>query len=535
MIPLNRERQIVIALLVISLLGGTGIGYFLAPAKQVSAPQVYLGSLAERLGIRIVQTSDASGPPAYTPKPGDVLAFVVTGRSFGALARENQVVVIDTKTKDVIAYAEIPTGQYYSSHAMSLSPDAKKIYMMILTPIGSVRYDLGLTEKSATKIYEIDATTLKLSRVWEVGGSTHHSYIFKDKYVMVEDYGPAGFFWLDPTTDEVMGNLPPAGFSGWPYLAWPTPDGKYIYVTVQNKLRGMPGWVSIINTETMKEEAAIKVGVFPVWVTFTRDGTFAYVTNAGDGTVMKIDVKQSKVNATVTGLIGPYGETLSADETKLYVSDKGETTSGHGDTVTVIDTATLQVIKKIPVGLRPDHIYLSPDGKELWSVDNASQEVIIIDASTDQVVKRITTPNRGDPHSVIFVRYNEQGQGTVVKDHLEHPATGVSVPPKSGGAIGGGATSFSYTMENYEFLPKIVNRMAPSTAVKFTYTNLDTEAHNVVMQVVDQYTVLGVVGAGETKTYDWTTPAQTGHYLMICTFHPGMQIEISVENPQVTR
>jgi YVTN family beta-propeller protein len=54
-------------------------------------------------------------------------------------------------------------------------------------------------------------------------------------------------------------------------------------------------------------------------------------------------------------------------------------------TVTVIDTATRQVVKIVPVGGKPQSVVFAPDGRRSYVIDNKSNLLHTIDADTNTV------------------------------------------------------------------------------------------------------------------------------------------------------
>jgi len=81
-----------------------------------------------------------------------------------------------------------------------------------------------------------------------------------------------------------------------------------------------------------------------VWMVHPQD-----LLNGGDG--------GSKVKATVRVGERPYACVFGADKRHLYVSNWG------GRSVSVIDTQTQQVVRTIGVGIRPNDMAMSPDGR----------------------------------------------------------------------------------------------------------------------------------------------------------------------------
>ena len=71
----------------------------------------------------------------------------------------------------------------------------------------------------------------------------------------------------------------------------------------------------------------------------------AYVTNSCNGTVSVVDTDTNTIVATIPVGINPLGVAITPDGTRVYVSN-----SGSG-TVSVIDTSTNTVVATIPVGI----------------------------------------------------------------------------------------------------------------------------------------------------------------------------------------
>jgi YVTN family beta-propeller protein len=123
----------------------------------------------------------------------------------------------------------------------------------------------------------------------------------------------------------------------------------------------------------------------------SRDGQYIYMTELASGSVMKISM-----GSILNG--GPYtlkyidnmgmpcaGAAMSPDGQYIYVSN------WHNDSVSIIDTATDQVIGVIPVGekvirVEVDHtgqfLYVLCEGSRLAIVDLASQDVNIVPLSS---------------------------------------------------------------------------------------------------------------------------------------------------------
>lgn len=355
---------------------------------------------ADNFGIQ-VENFEHAGPPAYAAQPGSLLAFVQSGMSYDSPADANYVTVVDVKTRQVLLQQKIAMPEGYATHGLGVSEGAQWLYLPSLS-------------KGSTKLHILDGRTMKLAATLDVGSTTHHvdegTYKSKD-FILFDASNPArGAILLDPDDgNKVIGQIPNDVVGGKMYSAWSSPDGKYAYVTVRHHVAGKNGWISKVDLATFKEVQTYEVGPGPVWVAFSADGKKAWVTNAakteaGNYSITEIAVaanaeEKDTVVRTITVPGVTYGAVTTADGTKLYTVNK----SKEGGAVYAIDLATGNVVKDIPVGSQPDHVFLSPDGKEIWVAENRGNKISIIDIATDEVVGAIPMP--GDTHTVKFVQF----------------------------------------------------------------------------------------------------------------------------------
>ena len=87
---------------------------------------------------------------------------------------------------------------------------------------------------------------------------------------------------------------------------------------------------------------------------------YAYITNYGSNTVSVIDTATNNVIATVAVGMILHGVAVTPDGTKVYVTNWGS------NTVSVIDTATNTVTATVNVGNSPYGVAVSPDGTKVY-------------------------------------------------------------------------------------------------------------------------------------------------------------------------
>ena len=140
------------------------------------------------------------------------------------------------------------------------------------------------------------------------------------------------------------------------------------------------GTVSVVDTSTNTITATIAIGALPGGVSFSPDGTRAYVVNRGDSSISVIDTASNTVVATVALAPDSFPQypAVTPDGKFLYVA---EASSGN---VEVVSTATNSVVATIPVGGVPCSVAITPDGAHAY-VANVSDFVSVIDTATNTI------------------------------------------------------------------------------------------------------------------------------------------------------
>jgi YVTN family beta-propeller protein len=110
---------------------------------------------------------------------------------------------------------------------------------------------------------------------------------------------------------------------------------------------------------------------------------FAYVTNTPSNTVSVIDTATNNVVATVPVGNGPFGVAVTPDGKRAYVANIGF--SAFSNTVSVIDTATNTVVATVTVGFQPIGVAITPDGTRAYVTNNADGTVSVIDTASNLV------------------------------------------------------------------------------------------------------------------------------------------------------
>jgi DNA-binding beta-propeller fold protein YncE len=107
-----------------------------------------------------------------------------------------------------------------------------------------------------------------------------------------------------------------------------------------------------------------------------------------------VDADTGKIVGTIADTPGVHGAAIAAR------FKHGFTSNGREHKVSMFDTSTLQLIKKIDVGKGPDGIYYDDRTKRVFTNNHGSHDITAIDASSGDVVG--TVPVKGDGEQAII-------------------------------------------------------------------------------------------------------------------------------------
>ncbi|MGH1464806.1 MAG: c-type cytochrome [Cognatishimia sp.] len=430
------------------------------------------GSLKQDYEVRVLAEWPEVAEPAFTPEPGKTYFYENTGSDkhpasgveYSAVS--SQVVVGDAETKEVLASYEFPIELKGTVHTTFASPDGKYIYISGGKAGEGTAYQKSPTGEdqllelmaAPASLVKVDAQTLRPVKQMDIGGRIHHGQIFQDKYLLIDTFSTAAggldVFLYDPETDTIVGGVTNKDLGGAAYTSFS--DGESIYVLMEpagydpmsmthsgymgaantktGQLMTMRNfWIAKLNPETWEVEREYTYpGFRGDWIVFDANNEHMYIPGGGSSNLAKINLETGEtVWASPVG-IGPYGATLNADETEVWVTNKGETTGMFGRTVTVLDAETGWPKATVFSGYMVDHVLLSPNGKEVWGTSNGEGRLYVWDAETKEELRVIDMPGHGDAHGLVWVNYDENGDSRVVRDQGGfhngiHPAKGTGL------------------------------------------------------------------------------------------------------------
>lgn len=120
----------------------------------------------------------------------------------------------------------------------------------------------------------------------------------------------------------------------------------------------------------------------------------AWVTSWGGDDVCGVEVPSGRNLGCVRTGPKPHGIAISADGTRVYVSNEG------AKTLSVVDATALRALSDIAVGATPNQLAVTPDGKHVWLLNNADSSISIVSTETNAIER--TVPSGRGPHIIVM-------------------------------------------------------------------------------------------------------------------------------------
>jgi YVTN family beta-propeller protein len=212
-------------------------------------------------------------------------------------------------------------------------------------------------------------------------------------------YQPHGIDVFDVKSQRLIQVIPLK--TTWLGLAW-SPNGQSLYVSGGNatgakKITGGMAPIYEFKYENGRLSDQPTGGFLEtidptkVWwagVAYLPERRWLYAANRGTGTgpsnVVVFDAKTRQIVTRIPVEINPYAVVFSSDHRRLFVSNWAS------ESVSVIDTETNKVIRTLHVGMNPNDMKLSSDGRLFVACSN-DNTVYVIDTKTLEVVERLST------------------------------------------------------------------------------------------------------------------------------------------------
>ncbi|MFZ0954665.1 MAG: YncE family protein [Candidatus Sulfotelmatobacter sp.] len=329
--------------------------------KRLFALLVLLFVLSlEMLGARFVQAAET---------PANALLILAK--------QDGMLLIVDPSSLQVIA--RVPVGK--DPHEVIASSDGKTAY--------ASNYGYGAYNTLAV-VNLVGQKALPSLDLGALRGP--HGLMFVGGKAWFTAEGAKAIGSYDPATKSVDWILGTG--QNRTHMIYVSPDMKTIVTTnvssgtvsiIDKAAGGPPGQGSALGAPGGDwNETVVRVGNGSEGFDVSADGKEIWVANAGDGTVSIINLASKRMRETLAA------EVRGANRLKFTPDGKLALISTlRGSDVTVIDTATRKIVKRIAVGHGAAGIQMQPDGARAFVACSPDGYVAVIDLHSLEVVGRI--------------------------------------------------------------------------------------------------------------------------------------------------
>ena len=194
-----------------------------------------------------------------------------------------------------------------------------------------------------------------------------------------------------PRTQAALSPQPPALPAATPSSSvQPGPSAQRAHLPANTPvfvLNSLSGNVSVIDPTTWTEVRRIPTGKEPHHLYLTPDEKSVIVANAGADSLTFIDPRTGELQRTLRGILDPYHLRFSPNM-KWFVTAANRL--NHIDLYRW-DGNEPTLVKRIPTGKTPSHLWIDSQSRWIWSSMQDSDELVVIDLATQTLTHRVPT------------------------------------------------------------------------------------------------------------------------------------------------
>ncbi len=332
------------------------------PANKAQSPRAFNADVTTPAAVASASVAVGSGPQS--------IAFSPDGRKL-YVASQGLVTMISAVTNRVIVpNASLASTVHAVGSGIVASPDGRRVYA---TAGGS-----GVVAMDAALIQPIAAESISGFTAGSSAQSSAQSLAISPDGTMlyVADNLDSGVVRLVTLASGTYLSSPVFGAGLVPEAVAPSPDGRKLYVAINDPTKGTADFVAVLDAHSGAPRSSIILGTgaAPAGIAFSPDGKTAYVVNRGADTMSIIDAATDTVGTSISGLKSPTGIAVSPDGAKLLIANSGD------HTVTLVaasgNAGTTESIA-IPggPGTALPGIAVSPDGSHAYVADSLANNI----------------------------------------------------------------------------------------------------------------------------------------------------------------
>lgn len=327
--------------------------------------------------------------------------------------QSNKLFIIDAKSHKTVT-AITHEGTYHPRTDPSKYPNLRDSHAVVFTKDFKRMFTASAFTYDVSTVIEYDPLTLReVARVNAGRGSHHMALTPDDKHLYVANQYGADITIIETATMTNVGSIPVG--AGPDYISqsmyW---DGKaietpYLFVTVDGAKT-----LAVIDWKTNKVVKQIPMPASAHGVNITPDGKHVWLAGLAFKEVWVIENTTLKIIKKLPIEGSPIHISISPDSKYAYVATSD-------NSIFKVDTTTYQTLWASKGTVIPAHTGLSPDGKELWTLNHGMstsrypfllggqpvEGVQIWDTDTGKLINEI--PMEAMPHEIQFVPYSAFG------------------------------------------------------------------------------------------------------------------------------
>jgi YVTN family beta-propeller protein len=224
--------------------------------------------------------------------------------------------------------------------------------------------------------------------------------------LLVLNKGDSNLAFVDPNTLQAVWKIPTGNA---PHEVAVSADGSVALVANYGTGPDPGSTVSIVSLADRKELKRLKLPLLRPHGTFAI-GSHIYFTAEGSHAIARYDLPSGAIDwicgsdASVTHML-----VVTPNEKKIYTANIG---SNSLSAIDLANAPRVVSVKQIAVGKGPEGIDLSPDGREIWVAHRGDAALSIIDTATDNVTQTVTTGTK----TANRVKFTRDGKRVLISD-----------------------------------------------------------------------------------------------------------------------
>lgn len=361
---------------------------------------IWLGGLGGALiicliGLGIYFTKQTVPMVAPVPSESQVQSEtpMAKGKVYVAVENEGIIAVLDEKEGRLLTRISLEKKdglklQRYTAHNVQVSPDGKSIWVTA-NAIGSSGHGGQKTAANVDdELIVIDPRTDTVIKRISMGKDNHLSHIVLSrdgKFAYAASQEKNMVTEVDTQNYAVTRTYSLRAGSG-PHGMRLSPDGRLaILALLEGKEMGILDLQSGMTEYIPLPGAAVQTAATP-------DGKYALSSVYDPAGIAAYDfaTKKTRFVPLPSEAKGPAQIYSSADSQKIYIADQGVYFKKEaGSTVYELDLQEMKVARSIPVGKAPHGVVLSADNSRLYVTNLESDDVSVVDLQNGREIARI--------------------------------------------------------------------------------------------------------------------------------------------------